>query len=161
MCTSYRRFLKKCVLGKAVLCMLSTTLGQEHFLSKRQTVLPQAVLDLLPCVGMPFTISDRMCTPLFCLRVVWHLVNPTTICLLWGEDEVLHSVAQEGNVQANGSASSAASLGGPMPTIEANLALFFLYSKVLFWPVLYCTVFALVTLIPRCRGQRCLDFYSR
>lgn len=94
------------------------------------------MLGLLPCVGMPFTVSDRICTPLLCLSVIWHLANPTTICILWEEDEALHSVAQVGNVQADGSASSAASLGGPMPIIEANLALFLLYGKVLFWPVL-------------------------
>lgn len=58
--------------------------------------------------------------------VSWHLANPTTICLLWGGDEVPHSVAQDGCGHASGH-------GGPAPTIDANLALSLLYvSEVLF-----------------------------
>ena len=54
--------------------------------------------------------------------------------------------------------------GGPasheelMQSIETDLALSLLcVSKVLFHPVLDCVVLSLVTLIPRCRGQKCSE----
>ncbi|TEA23191.1 hypothetical protein DBR06_SOUSAS26610015, partial [Sousa chinensis] len=47
--------------------------------------------------------------------------------------------------------------GGPTTTTEADIALSLCYvSKVLFHPVLDCVVTCLVTLIPRCNGQKCL-----
>lgn len=52
-------------------------------------------------------------------------------------------------------------LGGLTPTIEADLALSFLYvSKMLFHPVLHCIMTSLVTLKPRSNEKNCLDFYS-
>lgn len=40
-----------------------------------------AMLGLLPCVGMSFSILDSMCATLFCLRAydIWHQANPSTL----------------------------------------------------------------------------------
>lgn len=46
----------------------------------------------------------------------------------------------------------------PIPTIEANLVLSFLYLKeALFHLLFHCVIFSLVALIPGCSGQKCID----
>lgn len=95
-------------------------LSLTHFLTKRQRVLSG-------CAG-PITLCENT-FPCFRLNgysfdlSVCHMAPGQShhyIYLLWGEDEVLHPVAQEGCGHANGHE-------GPVPTTEANLALFLLY----------------------------------
>ena len=36
-------------------------------------------LDLSPCVGISFSVSDSVCHPLSCLSNIWRLANPSAI----------------------------------------------------------------------------------
>lgn len=101
--------------------------------------------------------------PLFCLSMcvtcgTW----PTPLPYLSssGKKQGLSATAQEECVQTECCWERPAGHGRPMPTTEADLALSLpCVSKALFYPVLAWFVFSLVTPIPRCSGQKSLNFY--
>lgn len=111
-------------------------------LSYQEIESSQPLLDLSPCVVIPF-VSDSIFVLLFCLSLcaIWHLANTTKKSVPWGKAAL--SWLLGGTVGH----------GGLTHTTEADLALPLLYvSKALFQPLLHCVVFSLAAPMSRCKS---------
>lgn len=97
-------------------------------------------MGLLPCVGTSFSVLDSMRAPLFCLSVC-HVAPGQPhyyICPLWGGDETLCSVAQEGCLQ---NWRDLLALGDSHLLRKVILPPLLSLSKVLFHPASDCIIF--------------------
>lgn len=149
------------VLRKAISCIvfqppLATKEWPWNTSLPRDKEPTQPVPGLLPCVGIYFPVSGSMCTTLFCLSVCVNSPQAHPEILVFqtpcGRDQVHSAVAQRSACRLI----APTGRGGQTSSIGTELALSLFYVN----PMLDCVVFSLVTLTPRCSGQKSLDFYS-
>lgn len=102
------------------------------------------------------------CAPVFCLSIIWHLASPTVVSVPWGEKEESLCCSHEGWVQAGCPAwlprFPPAGHGGTNPQYW-----YWSCSVSSVWVKccsLHCltVLFSMVTPVPRCSEQKCLDF---
>lgn len=136
------------------LCSLSTPLGpQKRGLGAGTLLSPEikcctAVLGLLPCVGLSYSVLDSACAPLFCLNCndIGHQANPTTICSWWG-GKGSFTCSPRGSMQIIAlsqlqDGTHWLCVGGLTLTVEADLALsLFFVTKASFHPMINCKYF--------------------
>lgn len=98
--------------------------------SPRDEASSQPVLDLPPHVGIPFTVSNAVCTPLFGLSryVIWHLAKPTPLSVLCGERMKSFILWHRRDVRRPMAPHQLQTVttghGRPMPTSEADFVVF-------------------------------------
>lgn len=140
-------------------------LGPGTFLTQRSSVLTVCA-GLITLCGHIFPFQTLYV--LFCFAwSIWHLAKPTNptaiIYCQWGRDRVLHSVAQQVCMPANGPEANRSD-HWPWETDALyrswSCSVSVYVNKMLFHPVPDSSVFSLATQKPRCSGQQCSDCYS-
>ena len=118
------------------------------------------------------SVSHSVCVPWFCLSVyiIWYLASFTTLSPSWrgwgpsgrgwGPSRNGMRGVCEGWLPCDSCQQALIGLDRWMPRTETDLPLSLVYvSQALFHPLLNYVAFSLLTLIPRCSGQKCSDFY--
>lgn len=118
------------------------------------------MLNLSPCEGLSFLISDSMYVLLLYLSisVIWHLATSLLYLSPMERGQSPSAAAQNGYMWANCPELAAkrdlSTIGCLCPQLEIILLFLLCVSKALLYSVLDCVVFYLASLIPRCSGQK-------